>query len=127
MKISQVMSKAIVIDPEVTLRQAAKIMSRKNIANVIIVKDGKIKGYVSERDVLSNLSNLDLKVGKSMSKGVATISADAEISAAGKMMASKMIKRLPVVKDGKLVGAISFRDVIRYGKGNGTTDEYFFN
>ena len=108
------MSKAVVIDPNITLRQAANIMSKKNIANVIVIKDGKIKGYVSERDVLSNLSNLDSKVIKSMSKSVSTISADAEISEAGRLMASKMIKRLPVVKKGKLVGAISFRDVIKH-------------
>lgn len=122
------MGKAVVVDPEITLKQAAKIMSSKNIANVIVIKDGKIKGYVSERDVLSNLSNLDSTVSKSMSKSVTTISADADISQAGRIMSSKKIKRLPVVKNGKLVGAISFRDVIRYaGKGGSEEAEYFFN
>ena len=41
-------------------------------------------------------------------------------------MSSKMIKRLPVIKNGKLVGAVSFRDVIRYGKSS-DEGEYFFN
>lgn len=122
------MGKAVVVDPDITLKQAASIMSHKNIANVIVIKNGKIKGYVSERDVLSNLSNLDSKVSKSMSKTVTTISADAEISEAGRIMSSKKIKRLPVIKNGKLVGAVSFRDIIRYaGKGSSDEGEYFFN
>ena len=129
MKVSQAMSKAVVIDDNITLREAAKIMSQKDIANVIVVTDGKIKGFVSEMDVLTNLNNLDKPVSKSMSKKVITISADASISEAGKIMADSQIRRLPVVKNGKLVGAISFRDVIRHGSENAESDEgdFFFN
>jgi CBS domain-containing protein len=129
MKVSQVMSKAVVIDPDITLKQAAKIMSKKNIANVIVIKDGKIKGYVSERDVLINLKNLDSQVSKIMSKSVISVSKDADINEAGKIMASKGLKRLPVVDSGKLVGAISFRDVIRHAHKSGVAEEgdFFFN
>jgi len=130
MKVSQVMSKAVVVDDTVTLRHAANVMSRKNISNVVVVKDGKIKGYVSERDVLENLNNLDKPIKGSMSKGVATINADADISEAGRVMASNKIKRLPVMNNGKLVGAISFRDVIRHsksGKSESSDGDFFFN
>ena len=74
MKVSEVMSKAVVIDEDITLRQAAKIMSKKNIANVVVIKDGKISGYISERDVLINLSNLDKPLKNYMSKEVISIS-----------------------------------------------------
>jgi len=129
MKVSQVMTKAVVIDESVTLRHAAKVMSQKDIANVIVVKDGKIKGYVSERDVLGNLGKLDKPVSSSMSKGVITINADSDLSEAGKIMAGKQIRRLPVVKNGKLVGAISLRDIIRhmsYNDSEGDSEEDFF-
>lgn len=131
MKVSQVMSKAVVVDYTVSLKHAAKVMSRRNIANVIVIKDGKIKGYVSERDVLQNLGKLDKPVTSSMSRGVTMIKADADISEAGRIMAGKKIKRLPVLRKGKLVGAISFRDVIRYAKSGGDSGssdgDFFFN
>jgi CBS domain-containing protein len=129
MKVSNVMSKAVVVDDTITLRKAASIMSSKNIANVVVIKDGKIKGYVSERDVLSNLEKLDKPVTSSMSRGVVTVSADAEISEAGRIMTGRKLKRLPVMKNGKLVGAISFRDVIRYSEKGGSGDggDFFFN
>src|SRR3989344_4340027 len=132
MKVSEVMSKAVVVDEDITLRQVAKIMSKKNIANVIVIKDGQINGYVSERDVLVNLSNLDKPLKNYMSKEVISISADSNISEAGKIMVERKVKRLPVIKNGKLVGAISFRDVIkkdRKEKGNEENPEenFFFN
>tara|TARA_Y100000310_G_scaffold261214_1_gene270480 strand:- start:4146 stop:4541 length:396 start_codon:yes stop_codon:yes gene_type:complete len=131
MKVSQVMSKAVVVDTDVSLRHAAKVMSRKNIANVIVIRDGKIKGYVSERDVLRNLGKLDKPVTSSMSRGVTTIKDDVDVLEAGRIMAGKKIKRLPVMRNGKLVGAISFRDVIRHAKGSGSggssEGEFFFN
>ncbi len=132
MKVSEVMSKAVVVDEDITLRQVAKIMSKKNIANVIVIKDGQINGYVSERDVLVNLSNLDKPLKNYMSKEVISISADSNISEAGKIMVERKVKRLPVIKNGKLVGAISFRDVIKNlekEKGNEENPEenFFFN
>jgi len=130
MKVSQVMSKAVVIDDTVTLRHAASVMSKKNIASVVVVKDGKIKGYVSESDVLANLEKLDKPVINSMSKGVTTIDAEAEVTEAGRIMADKQIRRLPVVRKGKLVGAVSFRDIIRYsksGQSGGDEGDFFLN
>jgi CBS domain-containing protein len=129
MKVSDVMGKAVVIDNTVSLRDAAKIMSKKNIANVIVVSGGKIKGYVSERDVLSNLEKLDKPVTSSMSRSVITVNSNSKVSEAGRIMASRKIKRLPVVNKGKLVGAISFRDVIRYSEKGGSGDggDFFFN
>ena len=131
MKVSQVMSKAVVVDSAVSLRHAAKVMSRKNIANVIVIRDGKIRGYVSERDVLRNLGKLDKPVTSSMSRGVTTVKADDDVLEAGRIMAGKKIKRLPVLRKGKLVGAISFRDVIRHAKGSGSEGsgkgDFFFN
>ena len=124
------MSKAVVIDDTVTLRHAASVMSKKNIASVVVVKDGKIKGYVSESDVLANLEKLDKPVINSMSKGVTTIDAEAEVAEAGRIMADKQIRRLPVVRNGKLVGAVSFRDIIRYsktGQSGGDEGDFFLN
>ena len=130
MKVSQVMSKAVVIEDSISLRKAANIMSRKNIANVVVVSGGKIKGFVSERDVLNNLSKLDKPVKGSMTRGVITISSESDVVEAGRIMVSRKVKRLPVIKNKKLVGAISFRDVIKHAKSSGSSSDegdFFFN
>ncbi|MEM3074701.1 MAG: CBS domain-containing protein [Candidatus Pacearchaeota archaeon] len=131
MKVSEVMSKAVIIDDSISLKDAALIMSKKNIASVIVVKDGIIKGIVTERDILNNLNNLDKPVSKSMNTKIITISHDSDISEAAKIMASKGLRRLPVIKNGKLAGAVSLRDIIKYAKKNSKPSEdegdFFFN
>lgn len=116
MKISQIMSKAIVIDDNTSVKEAAKIMSDKNIGSLIIVKDNKIAGIVTERDVLKNISKLNSKVSAIMSKNVITIEKEGNIEEAAEIMAEKKIKKLPVIEDKKLVGLISATDIIAHSK-----------
>ncbi|HEY4673853.1 MAG TPA: CBS domain-containing protein, partial [Nitrososphaerales archaeon] len=54
-----------------------------------------------------------MKVGELMSAPLITISEDATIEAAASMMTAKGIRRLPVLKKGKLVGVITATDIIR--------------
>jgi len=116
MKVSQIMNKAIVSDDNISIKQAAKIMSDKNIGSLIILNENKICGLVTERDVLKNVSKLNLKVKNIMSKNVFVIDKNSNIEEAASLMAEKKIKRLPVVEDKKLVGLISVTDVIANSK-----------
>ena len=130
-KVSQVMGPIVVIEDSVSVKDAAKIMSTKNITNLVVIKDKKIMGIITDRDVLKNLSRLGESVRKIMSRHVTTISSDAELEEAGRIMTDKKIKRLPVVKNGKLVGAVNFTDVIghcEFSKGDGDSGgDFFFN
>ena len=125
MKVSQLMNKAVIVDDNVSLKEAGKIMSSKNLTSLIIVKDDKIFGILTDRDVLKNISDLDQTVAKGMSKNVITITDDASVEDAAKLMMSKNVKRLPVVKKGKLVGAINLTDII--GSIEGENDDFFLN
>src|SRR3989344_1342203 len=122
MKVSQLMNKAVIVDDNVSLKEAGKIMSSKNLTSLIIVKDDKISGILTDRDVLKNISDLDQTVAKGMSKNVITITDDASVEDAAKLMMSKNVKRLPVVKKGKLVGAINLTDII--GSIEGENDDF---
>ncbi|HRZ85545.1 MAG TPA: CBS domain-containing protein [Candidatus Paceibacterota bacterium] len=114
MEVFGVMNKVFIIDGNVNLRSAAKIMSNKNIGSLLIVKEDKIKGILTERDILKNISKLDSKISNVMSKGVITIESNATIEEAAEKMAENKIKRLPVLKNGKLAGIISMTDVIAH-------------
>jgi CBS domain-containing protein len=116
MKILEIMSKAVIIDDTINLRQAAKIMSDKNIGSLIIVKSNKIKGILTERDIMKNINKLSSKVSAVMSKNVITISSNDEIENASELMGKNKIKRLPVMDDNKLAGIISITDLIAHSR-----------
>lgn len=124
MKVSKIMSKAVIIDDTISIKQAAKIMSDKNIGSLIIVKNNKINGIITERDILKNLSKLNSKVNSIMSKNVVIIDKDSNIEQAADVMADKKIKRLPVVEDNKLIGLISATDIIAHAKD--FNEDFFF-
>ena len=115
-EISKIMNKAFIVDDNVTLKSAAKMMSDKNIGSLLIVKDGQIKGIITERDILKNISKLNLKVSLVMSKKVITIEAEEKIEEAIGVMSENKIKRLPVMQDGKLAGIITATDIIAHAK-----------
>ena len=68
MNVLEIMSKAVVVDDHISVRDAAKIMSDKNIGSLIVVKDNKIIGIVTERDVLKNIPKLSEKISFIMTK-----------------------------------------------------------
>ncbi|MFA6022483.1 MAG: CBS domain-containing protein [Candidatus Pacearchaeota archaeon] len=125
MKISEVMSKAVIADESISIRQAAKIMSDKNIGSLIITKDNNIKGILTERDILKNLGKMSSKVNLVMSKNVITINSEESIDSAADLMAQNKIKRIPVIQDKKLVGIITVTDIIAHSKN--LNDYFMFN
>ncbi len=126
MKISQIMKKAFVVDENITLKEAAKIMSNKKIGGLIVLKGDKISGIITERNIINNLKNLDSKVSAFMAKKVISISPDDEVDTAAKLMTQNKIKRLPVIDNGKLIGLVRITDII--GK-SGAIDQgdFLFN
>lgn len=123
MRVSEVMHKVFVIDDDVSLKQAAKIMSEKGIGSLVIVNKDEIIGIVTESDILKNIDKASIKVSKIMSKNVKTIGKNETLDAAAELMAKNKIKRLPVVHEGNLVGIITATDLIANAE---EIDENFF-
>lgn len=112
MKIKEVMNKAIAIEHDISVKEAAKIMSDRKIGSLIALKNNKIAGIVTERDIMKNVSCLGKKISSVMSKNVVTIDRDESLENAALIMTERKIKRLPVVDNGKLVGIITATDII---------------
>ena len=113
MKISRVMHKVIVVDKDITLKQAAKLMSKKKIGSLILIdKNCEIIGILTERDVLKNVDNLNKKISSVMVRKVVVIDINEEIEDAAKIMSRYKIKRLPVIENGKLSGIVTATDII---------------
>jgi len=117
MKISKVMHKIVVIGDDISLKEAAKIMSKKKIGSLIYVEKGAIKGILTERDIMKNISHLNKKISKIISKKVKVIDVMDSLEDAAKMMSKYKIKRLPVVDGDELVGIITATDLVAHTDG----------
>lgn len=112
MKVKDVMHKVIAIDGKENLKEAAKIMSSKHIGSLVVLKNDKIVGIITEHDIISNISSLGSQVSNVMSKQVVTIDEKDNLGNAASLMAKHKIKRLPAMKGRELSGIITITDLI---------------
>lgn len=114
MKIREAMNEVVAIEKDMTLKAAAKIMSDKNIGSLVVINGDKILGIITERDIVTNASNLGKGVKAAMTKSVFTISSSEELDNVAILMKKHKIHRVPVVDNDKLVGIITSTDLIAH-------------
>ncbi|RLI98537.1 MAG: CBS domain-containing protein [Candidatus Aenigmatarchaeota archaeon] len=117
MLVKDVMKREVIaINPDISIREASKVMSKHNIGSLLVLDDEKLVGILTERDVLNLVArgeNLDeVKVKDVMSRDVITIESDKKIEDAVDLMLKHKIKKLPVMESGKIVGIITTSDII---------------
>lgn len=112
MQVSEVMNKVMVIENNLKVKEAARIMSDKKIGSLVILEKDKIAGIITERDILRNVNELSKSVSKIMSKNVITVDEHESLDNAAILMAENKIKRLPVTHKGKLVGIVTATDLL---------------
>ena len=120
MFIREIMHKDIFsIDYESSIIDACKRFYRKQIGSLLVLEDGKLKGIITERDIISKVIILnkdpnETYVSDIMSTEVITVNQDSKIEEAVRIMNEKNIKKLPVVSDtGKIVGIITTSDITK--------------
>ncbi len=117
MKVREVMTpNPVTLQASVPVMEAAKVMSQRNMGDVIVQQDGKICGIVTDRDIVIRA----LAQGKDpktttlesiCSQKLTTISPDQTTSEAVRLMQERSIRRLPVVEDGRVMGIVSLGDL----------------
>ena len=139
MKIRQLMTRHVVtVTPGTTLKEVARLLTRRGVSGVPVVDaDGAVLGVVSEADVLVKTRGpqapptgvfawladardpaADAKVAartaaEAMTSPALTIGPERPASAAARLMIEHGVNRLPVVKDGRLVGIVTRADLVR--------------
>ncbi|MEM0095078.1 MAG: CBS domain-containing protein [Candidatus Bathyarchaeia archaeon] len=108
----------VTVEPNVNVRRAVRAMNDFEIGCLIVVEAGRVVGVLTERDVLKRVvdegRNPDKTLVKEvMSKPPITINPDADLEDAIELMFKHKIKKLPVVENGKLVGLVTFTDLVR--------------
>ena len=126
--VKDIMSKDVVtIDENKSVFEAAELMTAKGIGCLVITRQDVPVGMVTERDfvrrVVAKKGSPDSKVFGIMSKYLITVGPDTSLKEASRIMSDNKIRRLPVVKDKKIVGIVVASDFVRNVGKKTTTEE----
>jgi CBS domain-containing protein len=103
----------------VTVAAAVQEMNNRKIGSVLIMEGGKLVGIFTERDVLMRVvaPGRDPKttpVAQVMTRDPITITSNTTVDDVMDLHSGKHFRHLPVVDNGRVVGMISFRDILRW-------------
>lgn len=140
MLVKDVMTTAVVtLSPDNSIRHAAKLMSDQQVSGLPVIDDeGRLAGVISEGDLIRRTelssgafalnANMELgaddranafvkrcawRVGDVMTPDPVTIDEDASLSRVAELMQDRNIKRIPVLRAGKLIGIVSRADLLQ--------------
>jgi CBS domain-containing protein len=126
--IEEVMTpQVITVHPETSVQEAARLMSTNHISGLpVIDASGRVVGMISDGDVILRQRRPKIRpwwrdhrkiVGQTvadvMTQPALVISPAFSIETAAAIMDNRQIRRLPVVRDGRLVGIVSRADLIK--------------
>src|SRR3954453_4956194 len=114
MQVADVMSRASVVEsPSDSLRAAATLMWKQQTGSLLVMDGDELLPIVTERDVMKAVargSDPDATpVSAVMTRTLLTVPPETSLPEAACDMATRWIRHLPVVADGKLLGMVSQR------------------
>lgn len=108
----------VTVDRKTTIYDAIRIMVDNNITGLPVVNDDMtLAGIISEKDVLKLLYDIEDKPGhveNFMTKQVITFNHDDSLIDIAESFITNQFRRVPILKDEKIVGIISRKDVVAY-------------
>jgi len=100
----------IMVRPSMTVKQLAMLLIKNQISGApVAAEDGKIVGVVSEADILAKKGR---QVKGIMSTKVVSVNEETAVEEIAKLMSTHKIKRLPVMRENKIVGIVSRADIV---------------
>ncbi len=121
MQIQQIMSdRVIAVGAQEPVCAAARLCKRYDLGALPVCDDrGRLRGIVTDRDIVlrcvaAGADPRKVLVADVMSRGVVTAEAQEDIRCAARLMGEDQIRRLPVLRDGHLVGMVSLCDLAKH-------------
>jgi len=125
--ISEIVNENVkVIDQEQNIFDASKVMIDNNIGSVVVIDNNESKnpiGIITERDIVRivsafSLSDLEVPARKLMSHPLITLSKNASVLDAMKLMYERKIRRVIILEGNMLVGIVTEHDIFKLLMGN---------
>jgi len=121
----------LTLSPDVTVEGAIMLIIGNQISGMPVVDEQKrVIGIISEFQLLETLYSPTIRnaqVGDVMTRDVLTVAPDTMLSEAASLMVLHRIRRLPVIDEGKVVGVVARRDLLRYAIESGDDLNAFLN
>jgi len=107
------------IDPDGTVYDAIKKMADQDVGSLVVLKDDRLVGIVTERHYARNVflkgrASPKTRVGEIMERSVVCARPDQSVDECMALMSAKRIRHLPVADvEGKLLGIVSIGDLVQ--------------
>ena len=114
----RVHSSIISVTPATTVLEAVTLMSDTDISALMVLDGEIVAGIITERDFVRRVARMERSsyattVGDVMTRNLITVGPLDHSRFCMQLMIEKNLRHLPVLEDGKLVGLLSIRDLVK--------------
>ncbi|MEW6302397.1 MAG: CBS domain-containing protein [Verrucomicrobiota bacterium] len=107
------------IAPDAMVYDAIQMMADKNVGALLVMKDEKLMGVISERDytrkvILKGKLSKQTPVQEIMTSPVITVTPNHSIDECMRLISEKRVRHLPVVDGEKVVGVVSVGNLVNW-------------
>lgn len=108
----------LTVGPDDTVLAAIEKMAANNVGSLVVLKDRKFNGIITERHYARNVflkgrSSPKTKVGEIMSTRAFYAEPEQTVEECMAVMTDKAVRHLPVLKDNQVIGIISIGDLVK--------------
>jgi len=112
-------SDIIACDVATPVSEVVQTLASKRIGALPVLRDGRVVGIVSERDVIYRLADhggscLDMPVEQIMTSPAVTVEPATTVDEALSLMTRRRFRHFPVVENGALIAFISIGDLVKH-------------
>jgi signal-transduction protein with cAMP-binding, CBS, and nucleotidyltransferase domain len=109
----------LTLDESASVLEAARAMTARSVGAVLVTTpDGRLAGIFTERDLMSRVVVPErepdkVRLREVMTREVYSVGPDREVGDVRTELSQRHFRHLPVVVDGRVVGILSLRDLLR--------------
>jgi CBS domain-containing protein len=117
-RLSELMTGAVVsVAPEDTLGEAAERMAEDGVGSAVVLDSGRLIGILTERDLLravaGRVHTSEARVREWMTVDPVTATEETSADEAMRTMLEQGFRHLPVIEEGRTIGVVSLRELMR--------------